>query len=44
VGEVLKYDLGAARPLVLAEGLQSAAGDDGQQAEPVLWSWGRTGP
>ncbi|MGW6172500.1 flavin reductase family protein [Arthrobacter sp. NPDC055138] len=44
VGEVLKYNLGAARPLVLGEGLLPGADDDGQQPEPVLWSWGRTGP
>ena len=44
VGEVLKFDLGAARPLLLAEGLPSAAGSDGRQPEPVPWSWGRSGP
>ncbi|MFT4471452.1 flavin reductase family protein [Arthrobacter sulfonylureivorans] len=43
VGEVLKYSLGAARPLVLGEGLQSGANEAGQQPEPVLWSWGRSG-
>ena len=43
VGEVLKYDLGAARPLVLGEGLQPGAGEEVEHPEPVLWSWGRSG-
>jgi flavin reductase (DIM6/NTAB) family NADH-FMN oxidoreductase RutF len=43
VGEVLKYDLGAVRPLVLGEGLQAGADEDGEQLEPVPWSWGRSG-
>jgi flavin reductase (DIM6/NTAB) family NADH-FMN oxidoreductase RutF len=43
MGEVLKYDLAAARPLVLGEGLQPGADEDGEQPEPVLWSWGRSG-
>jgi flavin reductase (DIM6/NTAB) family NADH-FMN oxidoreductase RutF len=43
VGEVLTYDLGTAQPLVLGEGLQPGADEDGQQPEPVLWSWARSG-
>ncbi|MET1155866.1 flavin reductase [Arthrobacter sp.] len=43
VGEVLKYNLGAARPLVLGYGLQSGTDEGGLQPMPVLWSWGRSG-
>jgi flavin reductase (DIM6/NTAB) family NADH-FMN oxidoreductase RutF len=43
VGEVLKYNLGAARPLVLGEDRQSGSDEDDQHPEPVLWSWGRSG-
>ncbi|MGM0928253.1 MAG: flavin reductase family protein [Actinomycetota bacterium] len=43
VGEVIKYNLGAARPLVLGEGLQPGADEDGEHPEPGLWSWGQSG-